>query len=472
MKDLREYLKYLSDKRMLLNVYNDVNPELEITAYTDRANRESVYESKTLMFTHVKGSSIPVVTNLFGSMSTLKELFSSSYASEILTNLNSIKAQSGKISVVRTSKLFLDSKPKLVSSQLKKYEQLRSLDDLPIIKCWPRDAGKFITLPLVITESPKDKSTNVGIYRMQVFDSMSTGMHWQAQKGGAIHAKEAEEMGTTLNVSVVLGTDPHNIISAITPLPVGFNEFAFSGMVRGARTVLMKNGEYPAVPSNAEIVINGHVDPKEKRAEGPFGDHNGYYSIVDQYPVFHIDAIYAKKEPIYPASVVGFPWHEDAVIGQFLFDFLKPMIKAANESIVDVYLPPEGAFTNMCFVSMKKRFPGEAKKVMFSILGLGQLSFTKIIAVFDDDVDIRNYRKVLWALSTRVEPQRDVQIISNATSDSLDHTTNLTAYGSKLLIDATKKTKEEGYARDWPDTIALPKELVDEVERKWSALKR
>ncbi len=471
MKDLRDYLKYLASRGRLLNIYNDVDPELEITAFTDRANRESVYESKTLMFSHVRGSSIPVVTNLFGSLSTLNELFSNSYANELLQNLPSIKAQAGKLSVIRGSKMLIDSKPKVIESQLGKYEQLKSLDELPIAKCWPGDAGKFITFPLVITDSPMDGSTNVGVYRMQVFDNMTTGMHWQAQKGGAIHAKEAKELGKNINVSVVIGSDPHNMVSAVTPLPTGLNEFAFSGIVRGSRTMLMKNGKYPYVPANSEIIINGHVDPTEKRLEGPFGDHTGYYSIQEEYPVFHVDAIYAKKEPIYAASVVGFPWHEDAVIGQFIFDFLKPVIKATNESIVDVYLPPEGIFTNMCFVSMKKRFPGEAKKVMFSVLGLGQLSYTKIIAVFDDDIDIRNLRKVAWALATRVEPQRDVQIITNATADSLDHTTNYSAFGSKLLIDATKKTREEGYSRDWPDTISLPKALTDEVEKKWKSLK-
>jgi 4-hydroxy-3-polyprenylbenzoate decarboxylase len=471
MKDLRGYLDYLKEHGRLISVDNEVNPELEITAYTDRANRAHLYESKTLLFAHVRGHSIPVATNLFGSISTLRELFSSSYANEILSNISSMKGSSGKFSVLKGTKMLMDSKPKIIESRLNKYQQLKGLDELPIIKCWPNDAGKFITLPLVITESPKDKSMNVGIYRMQMFDGATTGMHWQAQKGGAIHAKEALEEGKTLNVSVVLGTDPHNIVSAVAPLPVGFNEFAFSGIVRGSRTILMKNGKYPAVPANAEIIINGHVDPKETRLEGPFGDHNGYYSIAEPYPVFNVDAIYAKKDPIYPASVVGFPWHEDAVLGQFIFDFLKPMIKATNESIVDIYLPPEGAFTNMCFVSIKKRFPGEAKKVMFSILGLGQLSFTKIIAVFDDDIDIRNYRRVVWALATRVEPQRDIQIINNTVSDSLDHTTNITAYGSKLLIDATKKIKGEGYTREWPDTISLPKEIVDEVERKWQGLK-
>lgn len=471
IKDLSDYLKYLSAKERLIEVHERVSPELEITAYTDRANRERFHDSKTLLFKNVDGYGIPVVTNLFGSSSVLDELFSNTYARELLANLHLIKSQKERPSVLKSAKLLLDSKPKRIPFQTRNYERLSGLDELPVLKVWPKDAGKFITLPLVVTESPKDHSVNVGVYRMQVFDKLTTGMHWQAQKGGAIHAKEAVEKKTDLPVSVAIGTDPINIVSAVTPLPVGLNEFSFSGIVRGARTVLMENGKYPAVPANAEIIINGHVSPEEKRMEGPFGDHTGYYSIPEPYPVFHVDAIYARRNPIYAASVVGFPWHEDAVIGQFVFDFLKPLLKSMNESIVDVYLPPEGIFTNMCFVSIKKRFPGEAKKVMFALLGLGQLSFTKIIIVFDDDVNIRNVRNVLWALATRVEPQRDVQIITNATADSLDHTTNIPSMGSKMLIDATKKTKEEGYSREWPDTIALPDELVKSVEKKWQNLR-
>ncbi len=472
IKDLPDYLAYLEKRNRLLRVQGNVSADLEITAFTDRANREKRYESKSLFFTSVDGYDIPVVTNLFGSTNTLRELFQGSYATEILGNMHAFKSQRKAPSLLKGAKMFMSAKPKAVPSQLSKYRKLKDLGDLPILKVWPNDAGRFITLPLVITESPRDGTVNVGIYRMQVFDNTLTGMHWQSQKGGAIHASEAKELGKTLNVAVAVGTDPYNIVSAITPLPIGMNEFSFSGVIRGSSTVLMKNGKYPAVPANSEIVINGWVNPSETRMEGPFGDHTGYYSIPEKYPVFHIDAIYAKKKPIYSASVVGFPWHEDAVIGQFLFDFLKPALKSMNESITDIYLPPEGIFTNMCFVSIKKRFPGEAKKAMFSVLGMGQLSFTKIIAVFDDDINIRDLSQVMWALATRIDPQRDVQIIQDATADSLDHTTDMPAFGSKMLIDATKKTREEGYKREWPATIGLPKDLVKEVERKWESLRK
>ena len=470
--DLQEYVRYLYKKGRLLEINEKVSPELQITAFTDASSRHGAQEGKTLLFNDVDGSDMPVVTNLFASNSSMKELFSNTYASELLGQMSKLKSQSAKLSAVKGVKMLMDSKPKLIAQQLRKYRRLSSLHELPILKVWPKDAGKFITLPLVITKSPKDGTTNVGIYRMQVYDGSTTGMHWQAQKGGAVHANEAMEMKKELPVSVVIGSDPYNIVSAVAPLPIGVNEFYFSGIARGSRTVLMSNGKYPEVPANSEIIINGYVDCGEKRIEGPFGDHTGYYSVPEEYPVFHVDAIYAKPKAVYSASVVGNSWHEDNIIGQFLFDFFKPAIKAMNDSIVDVHLPPEGIFTSMCFVSIKKRFPGEAKKAMFSILGNGQLSYTKIIVAFDDDIDIKNTSQVLWALATRVEPQRDVTIIPNTPADSLDHTTNLPSFGSKMLIDATKKMRSEGYAREWPDTIALPEELKKEVDRKWASLKK
>ena len=467
IKDLRDHLRYLSAKRRLVQIRDRVSAELEITAYTDRAGRDGRSESKAMLFEKVEGYDIPVATNILGSTSTLRELFGGSYMGDLLSNLNKIKISGKGIDIIKGGRMLLNSKPRYSERKLGGYSKLSGLDELPILKVWPKDGGKFITQPIVITQSPIDGSINAGIYRMQVFDSTTTGMHWQAQKGGARHASEAKELGKPLPVSVVIGTDPYNVVSAIAPLPPGMNKFAFAGMARGASTALMKNGKYPPVPSNAEVILNGYVDPGETRLEGPFGDHTGYYTVPEPYPVFHIDEMYAKRSPVYAASVVGWPWHEDVVVAEFLSDFLKPVIKSMNESIVDFYLPPEGIFTNMGFVSIKKRFPGEAKKAMFAILGTGQLSFLKILIAFDDDINIRDFSSVMWALATRVEPQRDVQIIRNATADSLDFTTDLTAMGSKMLIDATRKTKEEGFPREWPEKLSLPKELVDEIERKW-----
>ncbi len=468
INDLSSYLAYLEKKHRLVEISSEVDRELEISTFTDIADRESRYDSKALLFSNVKGYDMPVATNLFASMNTLRELLDNEFVSEVLGN---IRSQHFKMPLLKGAKALMSMNPSTVNQSLKGYERSDDLGSLPILKVWPKDAGRFITLPMVISKSPKTGNVNVGTYRMQVYDNKTTGMHWQAQKGGAIHAIEAREEGKELKVSVVIGSDPYNMLSAVMPLPVNVSEFSVSGLLRNSRTVLMKNGDYPEVPANSEIIINGHVDPDEKRIEGPFGDHTGYYSIPEPTNVFHVDEVFAKKNAVYSASVVGFPWHEDAAIGQFFMEFMKPAITMMNESITDVYLPPEGLFTNVCFISINKRFPGEAMKAMFSILGTGQLSFVKMIAVFDSDIDIRDQSKVLWALATRVEPERDIQIIKRTTSDTLDHAANRTAFGSKMLIDATKKMREEGYEREWPDTISMPKEIINEVEKKWKSIR-
>ncbi|MCL5434046.1 MAG: UbiD family decarboxylase [Candidatus Marsarchaeota archaeon] len=472
IEDLKKFIEYLMSKGRVVEIEEEVDSNLEVTAFTDETCKEK--SNKTLFFKNIKGYDIPVVTNLFASKLTLSELFDKNYAIELLNSLNNINMNIKKLSLLKSVKLLNSFEPKIIENKkdYRKYIKLENLDKLPILKVWPKDAGKFITQPLVITQSPIDNSLNIGIYRMQVYDKLTTGMHWQSLKGGAIHASEAKDKNVNINTSVVIGTDPYNILSAIAPLPHGFNEFSFSGLMRDSKTLLMKNGKYPPVPLNSEIIINGYVNPKELRIEGPFGDHTGYYSIREEYPVFHVEEIYTKDKPIYSASIVGWPRNEDANIGLFFVDIFKPLLKALDNSIVDIYMPPEGNFTNTCFVSIKKRFPGQAKKIMFSILGSSQLSFSKIIIVFDDDIDIKDLSSVMWALSTRIDPQRDITIIPNTFTDSLDHTTNLPSFGSKILIDATKKTRDEGYYREWPDIISLPDELVKKVEEKWKSLKK
>ena len=471
IKDLRAYLDYLDSKSRLARINDEVKTELEITAMTDTANRARKYDSKTLMFSKVDGYDMPVVTNLFGSINTLSELLGSFSISDTVLGILHPKQSSGTSAMLKGAKALIDSKPKVEGFSARGYEKLGGLDELPILKSWPKDAGRFITLPMVVTRSYEDDSLNAGVYRMQVFDNKTTGMHWQAQKGGALHAYEAAKRGKALDVSVAIGSYPFNVLAAATPLPQGINEFAFAGMTRGSRTLLVKNGDYPPVPANSEIIINGYVEPDERRVEGPFGDHTGYYSIPEPANVFHIKEIYAKKNAVYSASVVGFPWNEDAVIGLFMMQYLKPMVSMVNDSIIDIYLPPEGLFTDVCFIKVKKRFPGEAKKAMFSVLGLGQLSFVKMVVAFDDDIDITDLGRVLWAMATRVEPERDVQVIKGAPTDTLDHTANLAAYGSKMLIDATKKTRGEGYNRDWPDTLSMPKDVMDSAVSRWEKLK-
>ncbi len=466
IKDLRGYIDYLSKSGMLGTLDSSANPELEISAITDRENREHRCESRSLLFSKAEGYDIPVVTNLMGSMSVLKRLFSGFGVADFLSSVYYAKG----MSMVNGARTLMDSRPKVARRGFAGYRKIRSLDELPILKTWPKDAGRYITLPLVITRSPKDGTTNVGVYRMQVFDGETTGMHWQVQKGGAVHASEAAELESQLNVSVAIGTDPFNILSAVAPLPHGINEFSFAGVARKAKTALLDCGDYPAVPANSEIIINGYVDPVEKRDEGPYGDHTGYYSIQEPTYVFHVKNIYAKKNPVYAASVVGFPWSEDCTAGLFLMEYLKPMLRLVNPNITDIYLPPEGAFTNMCFIKVKKRFPGDVKKAMFSILGMGQLSLTKTVVAFDDDIDLRDLGRVFWAISTRVDPDRDVQIIKGTATDTLDHASGSPARGSKMLIDATRKGRDDGYTREWPETLAPDKGLAKEIDRKWSQI--
>ncbi len=467
ISDLREYIKYLGSKRKLARISGSVSTDLEVTAITDLENKAGRYDGRALLFEDVEGYDIPVATNLFGSTIVLQELFGSRKITELFGLATGNSRQI--LPALKGAKSLIDSKPKSVGFEKSRYEKLKSIEELPVLKVWPNDAGRFITQPMVVTRSPIDGRINVGVYRMQVYDGETTGMHWQAQKGGAYHALEAEERKEELKVAVAIGSDPYTTIGAVAPIPKGISEYAFAGIARGSRSLLFENGAYPPVPANSEFIINGRVDPIEKRLEGPFGDHTGYYSIAEETYVFHVEEIYAKKKPIYPASVVGFPWHEDAVIGKFLMDYFNPIIRMMNDSILDIYLPPEGSFTNTCFIKVRKRFPGEAKKAMFAALGLGQLSFTKIIAAFDEDIDIRDFGSVIWALSTRVDPDRDMQIIKGAAGDSLDHSTGMPAYGSKVLIDATRKMPGEGYHRKWPETISMDSEVVKRVEKLWKA---
>lgn len=464
INDLGSFLEYLGKKHRRRIIKQDVSRDLEITEFSDRACREHPNKAPAMVFEDVSGFDSPVATNILASSETLSELFGTERITGLLATLSS---NGENLRIFDAARALISAKPKTMGFNGKKYTRIGGFDELPILKVWPNDAGRYITQPIVVTCDPEDGSLNAGIYRMQVFDNESAGMHWQAQKGGAMHFGKLKE--GDMKVTVALGTDPYNLLSAITPLPEGVNEFSAAGILRGNRSLLVGNGKYPPAPANAETLLFGSVSKGDNAIEGPFGDHTGYYSIPQEYPVFRLEAAYSKKNAIYPASVVGFPWNEDATIGLFLTELLKPVLKSMNKCITDIYLPPEGLFTSTCFVSINKRVPGEAKKAMFSLLGFGQLSFIKIMAVFDDDIDIRDSKKVLWALSSRVEPERDIQIIRGTPLDSLDHSSGTVNFGSKVLIDATKKGKEEGYYRDWPDVISMSEDIKRRVDKKWNS---
>ncbi len=337
-----------------------------------------------------------------------------------------------------------------------------TLLDLPIQKCWPLDGGRFITLPCVVTKDPDTGERNVGMYRIQIYDERTTGMHWQLQKVGARHGRRYYETGTRMPVAIFLGGDPVFTFAATAPLPDGLDEFLLAGYLRKQSIELVKcETNDLEVPAHADFVMEGYVDPGEPlREEGPFGDHTGYYTLPEPYPVFHITAITHRKGAVYPATIVGMPPMEDFYIGSASVKLFLPVLKMNFPEIVDLALPAEGVFHNLVFVSIKKAYPMQAYKIMHGLWGMGQMMFTKYIVVVDDDVDVHNTRDVLFRLCANTDPQRD-SIFTKGPADVLDHATSEMAIGSKLGIDATRKLAGEGYKRAWPPLIRM-----DEAVRK------
>jgi 4-hydroxy-3-polyprenylbenzoate decarboxylase len=473
--DLQNFIEVLEEKGELKRVHTEVDRDLEITEILDRTVKQ---KGPAILFENVKDCDIPVVGNLFGTMERMKLALETDNLEGIGIRMSELlrpKVPSGlieKMKGISKVKELLSYPPKIVKKapcqQVVKIGEEADLNEFPIIKCWPKDGGRYITLPLVFTKDPDTGERNVGMYRMQVYDSRTTGMHWQIHKHGAKHFNTAEKSNERLEVAVALGGDPATIFSAVAPLPEGFDELVFAGFIRKKPVELVKCKTIGLeVPANAEIVLEGYVDPEERRTEGPFGDHTGYYSLADLYPVFHITCITHKENPVYPTTIVGVPPMEDAYLGKAVERIFLPLLRAQFPEIVDINLPIESVFHNLAIVSIKKRYPGHAKKVMLALWGLGQMMFTKVIVVVDHDVDIHNLSEVLWAVSTRIDPARDITIIERTPMDSLDHATPLSNLGSKIGIDATRKLKEEGFEREWPEVITMTSEIKELVDKKW-----
>jgi 4-hydroxy-3-polyprenylbenzoate decarboxylase len=331
-----------------------------------------------------------------------------------------------------------------------------TLGELPILRCWPLDGGRFITLPCVVTQDPDTGERNVGMYRIQIYDDRTTGMHWQLQKVGARHGRRYYETGTRMPVAIFLGGDPAFPFAATAPLPDGLDEFLLAGYLRKKSVELVKcETSDLEVPANADFVIEGYVDPTEPlRMEGPFGDHTGYYTLPEPYPVFHVTAITHRKDAVYPATIVGIPPMEDFYMGAASVKLFLPIFKMNFPEIVDIALPAEGVFHNAVFVSIKKTYPMQAYKIMHGLWGMGQMMFTKYIVVVDDDVDVHNTSDVLFRLCANTDPQRDA-VFTRGPADVLDHATSEIAIGSKLGIDATRKLAGEGFKRSWPPIIKM-----------------
>ncbi len=344
------------------------------------------------------------------------------------------------------------------------------LGHLPILKCWPQDGGKYITLPLVFTHDPETGKRNVGMYRVQVYDRCTTGMHWQLHKVGAEHMRGYAEKRRPIDVAIVLGGDPALTYSATAPLPAGIDEMLFAGFLRKKPVTLV-----PAitvdiqVPEDAEIVIEGRIDPSEQRMEGPFGDHTGYYSLADMYPVLHLTAITHRKKAIYPATIVGKPPMEDGWLGKATERIFLPLVKLTLPEILDMNLPVEGIFHNIALIKIRKRYPGHAFKVMHALWGLGQMMFTKMIMIFDEDVDVQNVGECLWRLGNNIDPERDTCVVRGPV-DMLDHASRLPGYGSKIGFDCTHKLAGEGFQREWPDVITMREDVIRKVNGIWKEL--
>jgi len=348
-----------------------------------------------------------------------------------------------------------------------------SLFDYPILQCWPQDAGRFITLPLVFSRNPITGKRNCGMYRMQVFDERTTGMHWQTHKQGADHYRLLKERGgdTRMPVAAAIGGDPATIFSAILPLPPELDEMMIAGFLRASPVEMVKCRTIDLeVPAEAEIVLEGYVDLGEMRTEGPFGDHTGFYSLEDEYPVFHLTCITQRKDAIYPTTIVGPPPMEDYWMGKAIERIFLPLMRLQLPEVRDICMPAEGIFHNLILVSIRKAYPGHARKVMSAIWGLGQAMFSKCIVVVDEEVDVQNVREVAWKALNNIDPERDIQFTLGPI-DSLDHSSRLLNYGSKMGVDATRKWPAEGFTRPWPDVIRMSAEVKQRVDELWKAAK-
>jgi 4-hydroxy-3-polyprenylbenzoate decarboxylase len=531
--DLRDWIKALDRAGELKRIRTEADPILEITEIADRVSKSPVpVEGRTpssvqrsaapqlggsaLLFENLKGyPGSQLLINQFGSarrMQLALEVDTLDEIAERIRGFMDVKSPQGFLDKVKMLPMLAEMGkffPKTVGTGPCKEVIKRdnfSLLDFPILQCWPKDGGRFITLPCVITRDPKTGKRNVGVYRMQIYDERTTGMHWQRQKVAAEHYRDhmrqsvpndggagaparaavdimarssggsilavGERPSGRMDVAVAIGTEPALTFSAIVPAPPDVEEFIIAGFLRQKPVELVKCETVDLeVPANAEIVLEGYVNLDELRTEGPFGDHTGFYSLEDEYPVFHVTCITHRKDPIYAATVVGKPPQEDAWMGKAVERIFLPLMKLTIPELVDINLPIEGVFHNLMLVSIRKSYPGQARKVMNAIWSLGQAMFTKCIIVVDEDVDVQDVADVTLKVLNNIDPERDIQFTMGPV-DSLDHASRLADYGSKMGIDATRKWSTEGFGRPWPDEIVMDAKTRALVDGKWKALAR
>ncbi len=473
--DLRDFIRVLEKNRELKRIPFEVDPYLEITGFADRAVKSG---GPALLFEKPKGSPVPVLINAFASMRRMELALQVDSVDEVAARISEFlqmrmpEGLVGKLKMLPKLAEMGAFFPKIVSKGPCKDVILTddfSLDRLPILHCWPEDGGRYITLPMVFTRNPDTGKRNCGMYRMQIYDARTTGMHWQTHKQGAEHYRRllAEGKQARMPVAVALGADPATMYSAILPLPPDLDEMMIAGFLRGKPVEMVKCETCDLeVPAQAEIVLEGYVELGESRREGPFGDHTGFYSLEDDYPVFHVTCVTHRDRPIYPATIVGPPPMEDFFMGKAIERIFLPLMRLQLPEVRDICLPAEGVFHNLILVSIRKSYPLQARKVMHAIWGLGQAMFSKVIVVVDEDVDVQNVREVAWRALNNIDPQRDIEFVLGPV-DSLDHASRLPNAGSKMGIDATRKWKEEGFTRPWPGVIRMDPEVSRRVEALW-----
>jgi 4-hydroxy-3-polyprenylbenzoate decarboxylase len=473
--DLREYIRALEKHKELKRIPFEVDPKLEIAEFADRSVKAG---GPALLFENPKGSKVPVLINAFASMRRMELALGVDSVDEIaarITEYLEMRMPEGLLGKLKMLPKLAEMGaffPKIVSKgpcQEMIHTDGFSLYDYPILTCWPGDGGPFITLPMVFSRNPDSGKRNCGMYRLQVFDERTTGMHWQTHKQGAEHYRRlvAEGKSTRMDVAAAIGSDPATIYSAILPLPPDLDEMMIAGFLRSSPVEMVKCQTVDLeVPANAEIVLEGYVTLGELRTEGPFGDHTGYYSLPDEYPVFHLTCITRRKAPIYATTIVGPPPMEDFYMGKAIERIFLPLMRMQIPEIRDISMPAEGIFHNLMLVSIRKSYPGHARKVMSAIWGLGQAMFTKCIVVVDEDIDVQNIREVVWRALNNIDPERDIQFTMGPI-DSLDHSSRLANYGSKMGIDATRKWAGEGFTRPWPDVIRMSPEVKQRVDQLW-----
>ncbi len=474
IESIQHFIDELEKAGELKRVKTEVDTNLEIA---EILRRVSYTDGPAVLFENVRNYEIPVLGNAFGSIKRLEIGLETKDFSEIgqrIVDMTKMEIPSGVFNKIRKlpelSKMS-ESFPKLEKSGpvTDIINNSPTFDKIPILKSWPKDAGKFITFGLVTTKHPETGVRNLGVYRIQIIDDTHALMHWQKHKRGAAHHDLLKEKNNKIEAAIIIGGEPATVFSAVAPVPEGLDKYLFAGITRkkGIKTVKCKTIDLE-VPANAEIVFEGYVDAMDVRGEGPFGDHTGYYTPKEPFPTFTLTGIMQRKNPVYLTTVVGKPILEDAYIGKVIERSFLPLIKMLHPEVVDFSMPPAGWFQGLAIVSIKKRYPGQAKKVMMGLWGMGQLALTKMIIVVDSDVNVHNVNEVIWAITTRSDAARDTTIINNTPTDTLDPASPKVNLGSKLGIDATQKTLEEGFEREIQEEVKVDESTKEMVDSKWS----